>query len=458
MFDFIIIGSGVSGARIAHQLTQEGANCLLLEAGKHFKRENFPQSEIDYSAQMFWGGGLELSQDARLGFLRARCVGGTSVVNQALLDRFDEDAFEDWRFHTGIETFTEADWEPYYEEVEKSLSIQTIPIEQQNKNAKIFTKAFKEEGYFWAPLKRAQANCAIEKGSDCITCLGGCPRGSKQSALVTLIPEAEKQGLRIETECDVHSIRVKKNEITVHAFQKGQAKEWKAPKVALAAGSFGNTKILSRSKLKKPLPALGKFFSCHPQYMVYGLFEEPIDAHKGAFQSVQSKDKKLRRFGFKFENVFAPPIGTAMLIPGIGSNHLEAMKKYRYLASMEIALRDEAVGEINVTRSGKIKVKKILTHQDKQRLQEGLATARELFQAVGAKKIIQGEQGFGLHLMGGCAIGVDGKDSVVGPDFQIHENPGLYAADSSIFPSAPGINPSLTIMAMSQKASQEMLS
>jgi choline dehydrogenase-like flavoprotein len=39
----------------------------------------------------------------------------------------------------------------------------------------------------------------------------------------------------------------------------------------------------------------------------------------------------------------------------------------------------------------------------------------------------------------------------------VHGHPNVFAADSSIFPSAPGINPSYTIMALSHRAAQEML-
>jgi len=59
--------------------------------------------------------------------------------------------------------------------------------------------------------------------------------------------------------------------------------------------------------------------------------------------------------------------------------------------------------------------------------------------------------------VGGCPIGTGPDNSVVGPDFQIHGHPNLFAADSSIFPTAPGINPSFTIMALSLKATREMV-
>ena len=71
MHDFVIIGSGVSGSRIADELTAGGATCVLLEAGRAYDRRSFPANEFRASTALYWGGGIEVSRDARLGFLRA---------------------------------------------------------------------------------------------------------------------------------------------------------------------------------------------------------------------------------------------------------------------------------------------------------------------------------------------------------------------------------------------------
>jgi choline dehydrogenase-like flavoprotein len=54
-------------------------------------------------------------------------------------------------------------------------------------------------------------------------------------------------------------------------------------------------------------------------------------------------------------------------------------------------------------------------------------------------------------------MGTDPKNSVVNERFQLYGFPNIFVADSSIFPAAPGINPALTIMALSRKASQSIL-
>ena len=55
-------------------------------------------------------------------------------------------------------------------------------------------------------------------------------------------------------------------------------------------------------------------------------------------------------------------------------------------------------------------------------------------------------------MLGGCPIGSDAFEGVVGLDCQVHDYPGLYVVDGSIIPANPGVNPSLTIAAFAEYA------
>lgn len=56
------------------------------------------------------------------------------------------------------------------------------------------------------------------------------------------------------------------------------------------------------------------------------------------------------------------------------------------------------------------------------------------------------------HILGGCPIGRDPGEGVIGLDCQVHNYPGLYIVDGSIVPANPGVNPSLTITALAEYA------
>lgn len=457
-YDVIVVGSGPSGGRIAHDMVKAGARVLLLEAGPFLRGKDFPKSELAASAEIFWGGGIELSSDAKLGFLRARCVGGTSIVNQALLDRFDEYVWDEWKSITGI-PFSAEYIEDAYTAVEQSLSLQNIEPRFFNRNTSMFTEAFDKAGLGWKALRRGQKNCGLETGNDCIVCLGGCPRDSKQSTMVTSVVPAESLGLTVIANCEVARVQNDSRSVTVLAHLKAgpasQDVSFRGRTLVLAAGSFGTSQILLRSEQFARAPELGRRISCHPQYMTYAFFDERIDSFKGAFQGVKSYDPSLRRKGIKFENVFAPPIATAMLFDELGSSHQNTMLKYRHMSSIEVAVRDEASGRLRVQGS-KLIVDKKITSADRAKADHGLALVKDMYAGLGAKQVVQCKQGFGLHLMGGSAIGTDPGKSVVGPDFRLHGQKNIFVADSSVFPSAPGLNPSLTIMAFSHMAVSEI--
>ena len=56
------------------------------------------------------------------------------------------------------------------------------------------------------------------------------------------------------------------------------------------------------------------------------------------------------------------------------------------------------------------------------------------------------------HLLGGAIIGATPQDGVIGPDHQVFGYPGLYVVDGSAVPANPGVNPSLTITALAERA------
>lgn len=457
MHDYIIVGSGASGGFLAGNLHKTGADVLLIEAGKAYNKKNFPNNEMRGSAELYWGGGFEFDSEAKTAYLRSRCLGGTTIVNQALLDRFDEDVFDDWKSRTGISWMNLSDLEDSYDAIEHGMKLKTFEEKDMNNNARLFKMACEKLGYDWKFLRRGQDDCALEKGNDCIACLNGCHRDSKQSTWVTSLQNAIQNGLQVQSETEVLSVEHHADFCKVHAITPQGKIALKCRKLILAAGSFGTTQILLRSGFDKKLPALGKGFCQHPQFMFFGVFDDVVDGYKGAFQTLASGKHPFRKMGFKLEVVYAPPISAGMLLNTFGADFQAQMLHYRNMSSIEVAVRDEPDGgRLRINNKGRLIVEKHLTQQDKSRKAAGAEMLKQIFMAQGAKEILESPFFFGLHLMGGCAIGTSGNQSVVNPDFQIHDMPHILIADSSIFPSAPGINPSLSVMAFSHRLFKQL--
>lgn len=56
------------------------------------------------------------------------------------------------------------------------------------------------------------------------------------------------------------------------------------------------------------------------------------------------------------------------------------------------------------------------------------------------------------HILGGCAIAKDESQGVVDIDHQVFNYPGMYVVDGSVIPANLGVNPSLTITALAERA------
>ncbi|HSH04102.1 MAG TPA: GMC family oxidoreductase [Anaerolineae bacterium] len=56
------------------------------------------------------------------------------------------------------------------------------------------------------------------------------------------------------------------------------------------------------------------------------------------------------------------------------------------------------------------------------------------------------------HILGGCGIGSDASTGVIDVNHEVFNYPGLYVADASAIPANLGVNPSLTITAMTERA------
>ncbi len=457
-YPVIIIGSGPSGSAIASELTRAGVRCLMLEAGKYYPRHLFPRPEIDYYSQIYWGGGIELDTTARNGIMRGKAVGGGTLAYQGIMYRFDEFVYQSWRDLSGISYFTEEDMQPWYDRAEPLLHMAPVDERYRNECSRIFLEGHRKLGYQAKPELRAQHNCQWDRGNDCIMCLGGCPLDSKGSMPHTVLKRALRQGLHLIPEFEVDQVEVKAGSIICRGrYRRDRRMSFSCRRLVLAAAPLGNTRLLLKSGFRDRLPALGKNFYIHAQWFHFGLFDQEINAHKGPFQVYGSQDMRLRRKGIKFENTFAPPAGLAWLYPGYGRRHHAFMRRYRYVSCIESSIRSFHPGTIRLDRNDNLVIDCGLTGDEYRRTREARNMAYQMLCSAGAREVATSCFSICPHHFGGVNMGVDGGRSCVDPEFHLHGFRDIYCADSSAFPGATGLNPVFTILALSIKASQQIL-
>ena len=99
--------------------------------------------------------------------------------------------------------------------------------------------------------------------------------------------------------------------------------------------------------------------------------------------------------------------------------------------------------------------------ENEQRLADWMeAKSEEILRAMGATNTWRGDRFTGVgssHDFGGARMGEDPEKSVVDPELEVHDTPGLYVYSGATFPTCPGINPTLSLLALVYRAAERLV-
>jgi choline dehydrogenase-like flavoprotein len=163
------------------------------------------------------------------------------------------------------------------------------------------------------------------------------------------------------------------------------------------------------------------------------------------------------------------------------------MRQLSHTSVIGILLRDRFGGRITVNRHGVPVISYRLSPYDQQHMRRGIEGAARVLLAAGARDIFSTQNrlvelrarsqdtveawlrrvdrvGYGpnqtvycsFHQMGTCRMGSDPRTSVVDGAGEAHRVKNLFVADGSLFPSASGVNPMVTIAAFAHYVAQQI--
>ena len=64
---------------------------------------------------------------------------------------------------------------------------------------------------------------------------------------------------------------------------------------------------------------------------------------------------------------------------------------------------------------------------------------------------------FTAHQMGACRMGKDPATSVADGRGELHDTKGVWIGDASAFPTAPGVNPMISIMSLAHRTADHVV-
>jgi choline dehydrogenase-like flavoprotein len=463
--DFCVVGAGAGGAVAACELAEAGARVVLLEQGAAHSTDEFTARPPEMLARLYRDGGQTTTLGSPPILLPlGRGLGGTTLVNSGTCFRTPARVLERWQQEFGL-PLDEAGLAPCFERVEGALSVAEVTRELAGGNAEVARRGAQALGWSHGYLRRNARGCV---GSG--VCAFGCPTSAKQHTGITYVPRARAAGAEIVTGADVREICVEGSRARgVRAVLGGETElEVRAPRTVIACGTIHTPMLLAANALGRESGELGRNLALHPATAAFALMDERVEMAKGVPQSFYIDE--FAGEGIMFEGVAGPPAYAAMSLPLSGAEHERAMANYPRLAQFGLMVSDTSRGHVRRV-AGRPMIRYDLGEADIGRFRTGLARLHELFTAAGAREVYlplpagvapararaRDLKLMAFHPLGTARAHSSAEHGVTDGDLAVHGVDGVYVADGSVVPSALGVNPQLTIMALATRLAYSLL-
>ncbi len=479
--DVAVIGSGAGGGVVAGELAVAGYNVIVLEKGGYHHEADFDGAEIRSLERLYEKRGILATADVGVVLLAGSTLGGGTTVNWTTSLRTPDHVLREWAEVFGVRAAVGAEWQKSLDAVCARSHVdaeESIPNRQDQKLIAGCTAL----GYQWRTVPRNVKGC-----QDCGYCGFGCRFGAKQGVLKTYLQDAFDHGARIIVGCHVDRVSVRGGTAAgVEATVNGHRLTIRSKIVVAAAGSIHTPALLKRSGLVNP--HIGRHLHLHPVPTVVGLYDEPIEPWRGTMQAAVCDHFAAldRGHGFVLEVAPAHPGVLALALPWRSAeDHRECLYRARHLAVFIVITRDRDGGEVRTGRRGQPVVCYTLSAYDARHALRGAQEAVRVHAAAGAHTIGGPYQSlpdllprsggniedyvrrfprlgiikndmvlFSAHQMSSCRMGGSPKSAPVSPEGETYEVRNLFVADGSALPSATGVNPMISIMALAHRAAQ----
>jgi choline dehydrogenase-like flavoprotein len=480
--DAVVVGSGAAGAIIAYRLAEAGRNVLVLERGLHLDPSEFSEDEVAQISSLYADGALQLSRDFSFQVLQGMCVGGSTVVNNAVCFDLPDKTLRRWNDELGA-GLDEERLSSSFKEVRSWLRIGRPPSRHLQGGSAKFLDGLEKLGLAGGSgdVDVVEANISDCPGSG--YCNIGCPFGSKLSMLDLVLPEGQErfgERLRILPECRAERIEYDGRRATgVRAeLSDGRKLVVKADTVVVAAGTIASSWLLMESRIARG--RAGKHICFNLASPVTADFDEQLDSFDGV--QISHYYDPPQGQGFVMESWFNPVVSQALNMPGWFEDHAHNMRRFRNLTAAGVLVGTQRNARLARALTGGADIVYTPAREDLEKLVEGLQLLCRIYLAAGALRVMpstlqfhefRSEKDVELlgyyvrnnrdlsigtgHPQGGNAISRDSGKGVVDGSCRVHGFDNLFVCDASVFPSSTTVNPQLTVMALANYAAPAMV-
>jgi cholesterol oxidase len=509
-YDFVIVGSGFGGSVSALRLSEKGYSVAVLEMGKRWRTEDFPETNWDLRKSMWQPsqglyGTLALTILSDVFILHGCGVGGGSLVYANTLLVPPDDAFDDPQW-IGL------DWKsalrPHYDTALRMLG--AVPSQVLLETDRLLKSVADEMGrghtfhratvgvYFGQSGVKVPDPFFGGEGPErtgctlCGGCMVGCRYGAKNTLDKNYLYLAEQRGTQIFPESRVIDVRALDGggyELTIEKSTglRHPQRKMRARQVVLSAGSLGTVELLMRSKDRGSLPrlsdALGTYVRTNSEALL-GVRSHRDDVNHSRGIAITSGvyiDEKTHvecvRYGEGSDAL--APLATLLTDGGppwprwmrwfgeIGKHPVSFLKTLVPFGAAKRGIILLVMQPIDSHLRYVLRRSRVWPFGKKLDTERGDAEPVPVYFPIAqklAKRMAEKMDGVpqsGIievllnkattaHILGGCPIGTSPDRGVVDTRAMAFGHDGLYIVDGSIIPANLGVNPSLTITAMAE--------
>jgi cholesterol oxidase len=512
-FDFVIVGSGFGGSVSALRLAEKGYSVAVIEMGKRWEAEDYPKTNWILHKYL-WAPALSFYGFFRMTLLKdvfvlsGTGVGGGSLVYANTLPVPKDEAWDDpvW---AGLEDWRDVMPE-HYATAKRMLGVTPFPYRTladdivEDYAREIGTQDTFEPApvgvWFGQPGKEVEDPYFGGLGptrTGCIQCGGcmvGCGHNAKNSLDKNYLYLAERLGVQIIPETLVTAVRPAEGGGYTLDVQRSTSRFFKqrrtmtAGQVVLSGGVLGTVRLLldckHRGHLKQLSPQLGNFVRTNNEAIV-GVSMRGSDVDMTAGVAITSKvalDENTHLEPVRYSAGSDALSALATLLTDGGGAAPRALKWVATCIRNPVDFmrslwpfgwaRKSLILLVMQTVPGHMKMRmrrrwwwpfsRTLTSDA-----QGSEVPRYIPMAnQAAKSIAEKLDGVPVssvtevlldvpttaHILGGCAMGETIEDGVIDARNRVHGHPGLYVIDGSMIGGNLGVNPSLTITALAERA------
>lgn len=515
-YDFIIVGSGFGGSVSALRLTEKGYRVLTLEKGRELKADDFPDSNWNvkrwlWQPEFGFRGLFQMQFFRHVTVLAGAGVGGGSLTYANTLPIPKRGFFRantwahlaDW----------ENELLPHYKTARRMLGAVENPAITPPDD--LLREIAKDRGqpeawepthvavYFGQPGKTVPDPFFEGEGPErtgcklCGQCMTGCKHGAKNTLDKNYLHLARKRGLTLRADTEVDIVRPLPGggyqvEVLEGAKLFGRTRRvFTAERVIFSAGALGTNALLLKLKenpdaLPKLSERLGRQIRTNSESLIFVTAKDRSkDLSRGvAIGSIIQTDEhshlEMVRYGA------GSGFFRLLALPHVGGNAFGAFKVlsafFRVLRQPIKALRTFLVSDwakytmiLLYMRSteGTLRFirKRSLFNPFKKTVQttleDGGAPSASIPEATELAELVAKkadsvpfttllETGFNIpttaHILGGCCMGDSIDTGVIDEQHRVYGYDGLYVIDGSTISANVGVNPSLTITALAERA------